>query len=87
MSVATGYKQFLRKYRLLIISKEESTVTFVSETVKTDTNVTGSATQTGKVTGGKVNVRKGPSTRYKSYGMAAGITAAGYTLNQSRHDR
>lgn len=69
MSVATGYKQFLRKYRLLIISKEESTVTFVTETVKTDTNVTGSATQTGKVTGGKVNVRKGPSTRYKSYGI------------------
>lgn len=68
MSVATGYKQFLRKYRLLIISKEESTITFVTETVKTDTAVTGTATQTGKVTGGTVNVRKGPSTRYKSYG-------------------
>lgn len=68
MSVATSYRQYLRKYRLLIISKEEATVTFVTETVKTDTTVTGSATQTGKVTGSKVNVRKGPSTRYKSYG-------------------
>lgn len=68
MTVATGYRQYLRKYRLLIISKEESSVTFITETVKTDTTVTGSETQTGKVTGGRVNVRKGPSTRYKSYG-------------------
>lgn len=68
MSVATDYKQYLRKYRLLIMSKEESSLTFVTETVTTDTTPAEPVTQKGKVTGGKVNVRKGPSTRYKSYG-------------------
>lgn len=68
MSIATGYRQYLRKYRLLIQSKTGNTSPVIAEAATSNTTPAESPTQKGKVTGGKVNVRKGPSTKYKSYG-------------------
>lgn len=68
MSTNRDYAQYLRKYRLLITNKKSESVTFITKTTETKTTTVDNGQRTGKVTGGSVNVRKGPSTRYKSYG-------------------
>lgn len=72
MSTNSGYKQYLRKYRLIVIRQEKKTVTkIVKKTVVTTPEVPATpstTTYTAKVTASSLNMRSGPGTKYKSYG-------------------
>lgn len=79
MSVNTGYNQYLRKYRLFVISRQKKTITkVITKTIVTTPAVPATpsvTTWTGKITGGRVNFRAGPSTKYRSYGILEKGTA------------
>lgn len=72
MSTNTGYKQFLRKYRLLVTRTVKETVTKkVKKTVMVTPEVPPTpsvTTYSGKVIASSLNMRSGPGTKYKSYG-------------------
>ena len=75
MSTDTGYKQFLRKYRLLVTQTVKETLTkTVKKTVLVTPEVPATpeiTTWTGKVKtkGGRLHMRAGPGTKYKSLGL------------------
>ena len=71
MSKNTGYDQYMRKYRLIVIRQQKVKVTkIVKKTVNTTPDVPAkesTTTWTAKATS-KLNLRSGPGSKYKSYG-------------------
>lgn len=78
MSITSGYSQFLRKYRLLIVHRSAGTKTSAKtvQTVPAVASTASSTTWTGTIkVSGSVNVRSGPGTSYKSLGTLKNGTA------------